>query len=189
MIAPRVTFELAATLPRKCGDCQLCCKLLPVKEIGKLALTRCRHQAHGKGCRLYGQPAMPSSCRLWSCAWVTGANTGARPDRVHAVVDILPDFVTIEGPDVGPRQTMPVVQVWVDPDFPDAHRDPGLRAYLATRGVDGVAALIRTSERDAFVLLPPAMTSDGEWHEWHSNCAPVAQHRFAEIVKAWAGGD
>jgi len=185
MTAPRVTLEFAAALPRRCGDCQLCCRLLPVAEIGKPALTRCRHQAHGKGCRVYDSPGMPASCRLWSCAWVTGADTGSRPDRAHAVVDMLPDFVTQETPE-GERKTIPVVQVWIDPKFPDAHRDPALRAYLAGRGEEGVAALIRFNERDAFLLVPPAMTPDGNWIEWHSNCA-VPQHTFAEVAKAWAG--
>jgi len=182
-----VTLELVAALPRKCGDCQLCCKLLPVAEIDKRAGHRCRHQAHAKGCRVYGAGTMPASCRLWSCAWLTGADTGSRPDRAHVVVDMLPDFVTITHDDGTAPQTIPVVQVWVDPSFPDAHRDPALRAYLAKRAADGVAALIRFNERDAFMLLAPEMTPSGEWIEAHSNVAPVKQHTFAEIAKALSG--
>src|SRR5262245_1944475 len=141
MSAPTISIELVSRLPRRCGDCQLCCKLMPVAEIGKKAGVRCKHQRVGKGCQVYDRAGMPASCKLWSCAWLTGAETGARPDRSHVVVDILPDFVTLENNESGERQTVPVVQVWIDPSYPDAHRDPAIRAYLAKRGEDGVAAL------------------------------------------------
>jgi hypothetical protein len=36
-------------MDRQCGDCQLCCKLLPVRTLGKAAGQRCKHQRHHKG--------------------------------------------------------------------------------------------------------------------------------------------
>jgi len=175
-----VTLELVDKLPRQCGDCQLCCKLLPVQEIGKLAGVRCRHQAHGVGCRVYG-PGMPSSCRLWSCAWLTGSFNGRRPDRTHYVVDILPDFITAVDDASGQKVTVPVVQVWCDPGFPLAHRDPDLRKYLDERGKDGVAALIRYGSGDAFALIPPAM---GGWIETERKPPGEKQHTFAQVAQA-----
>lgn len=89
-----------------------------------------------------------------------------RPDRSHYVVDIMPDFVTVKPNDGGEPTRINVVQVWVDPAHPEAHRDPALRAYLATRGEkDGMAALIRTSESEAWLLVPPAINERGEWLE------------------------
>jgi hypothetical protein len=38
---------------RRCGDCQLCCKLLPTREVNKPANTRCQHQRAHKGCAIY----------------------------------------------------------------------------------------------------------------------------------------
>jgi len=178
---------IATSKVRKCGDCQLCCKLLPVGEIGKPANTRCEHQAHGKGCRVYGTDTMPMSCKLWSCAWLTGHDTGARPDRAHYVVDVLPDYISIQNDETGERIDVPVIQVWVDPKHPDAHRDPALRAFLAERGEHGVAAIIRYSSQDAFTLFPPAMASDGEWHEERSRSKPERQHTAREIRAALAG--
>ena len=68
------------------------------------------------------------------------------------------------------------MQVWVDPLYPDAHRDPALRAYLLRRGEQGIAAIIRYSSSRGFVLFPPNMATDGQWHEqatkqkekWHA---------------------
>ena len=115
---------------RQCGGCTLCCRLLPVAEIGKLAGHRCQHQRHAKGCAVYAHA--PVSCRAWSCAWLVDEDAGAlsRPDRAHYVIDIVPDFVKMVWPD-GRVDKLPVLQVWCDPAFPNAHRDPALRAYLS----------------------------------------------------------
>lgn len=150
---------------RKCNGCTLCCKLLPQVELSKPANQRCKHQRGGRGCAIYA--GRPPSCRMWSCAWLIGPDTAdlRRPDHVHYVIDMMPDYVTAraEGQE---DQVIPVVQVWVDPRFPDAHQEAGLRAYLARRGeVDGMAALIRYGSNDGFVLFPPALTPSGDWHE------------------------
>jgi hypothetical protein len=165
---------------RRCGGCTLCCKLLPVREVDKGAGERCRHQRTGKGCAIYAK--RPMTCQLWSCAWLSSPAETAdlrRPDRSRYVVDNMPDFVTFTYPD-RPDVKVPVIQVWVDPAEPDAHRDPALRAYLERRGADGFMALIRSNDLDAFLLCPPNMAADGEWHEERSN-QRAAQHSAAEI--------
>lgn len=173
-------------MTRQCGDCQLCCKVLPVGEIKKPANTRCEFQIAHKGCRIYGR-RMPTSCQLWSCRWLNGdAGDTRRPDRTHYVIDTMPDYVTLSQD--GKAVQVPVVQVWVDPDFPDAHRDPHLRAYLDEQGRKGHIALVRYSSNDAFALIPPSI-GDGEWHEMRSESAPEGQHRFSDIVSVMATGE
>jgi len=173
---------------RVCGGCTLCCKLLPVGSLGKLAGERCRHQAHGKGCRLHGTGAMPRECRLWNCRWVGGAEGTEhlpRPDRAHYVLDIMPDYVTLSTSDG--EFDMLVIQVWIDPAFPDAHRDPQLRAYLAACGErDRCAAIIRYDSRRGIVVFPPALSADGQWHEIaDGECVPQTRER---MEKLWSGG-
>lgn len=152
---------------RQCGDCQLCCRLLAVRPLNKLAGQRCVHQKFKVGCKVYGTATMPNECTLWSCVWLFGGDTDglARPDRAHFVVDIVPDFVTAVDNETGVETLIPVVQVWIDPAYPDAHRDPSLRAYLDRRGRDGFAAIIRYNETDAITLFPPSLSTDGQWHE------------------------
>ena len=96
----------------------------------------------------------------------------------------MPDFVTVTERD-GSVRKIPVVQVWVDPKRPNAHRDPALRAYLWGRAQAGETALIRYSATEAFVLAAPA-TPGGEWLEIQGNGEPV-QHSTAEIVEALGG--
>lgn len=149
---------------RRCGNCTLCCRLLPQQELNKSSGERCKHQRH-IGCQIYDH--RPTSCRLWSCRWLVEDDTAAlrRPDFSHYVIDIMPDFVTAVPADGGEAIAIPAVQVWVDPKYREAHRDPELRAFLARRGEeDGAAAIIRYSSTDGFVLVPPALTG-GEWVE------------------------
>jgi hypothetical protein len=155
---------------RRCGDCQLCCRLLPTEEIAKPALKRCQHQKHGVGCAIYSR--RPVSCQLWSCRWLVDETTAGlpRPDRSHYVIDIMGDYIKATSPDGTDVIEMPCVQVWVDPDYPDVHRAPSFRRWL-----DGqkMAAVIRYGTSEGFVLIPPSINANGEWVERHdSQVAP-----------------
>ncbi len=37
----------------RCGGCTLCCRLLPVPSLDKLAGQQSRHASTGKGCSIY----------------------------------------------------------------------------------------------------------------------------------------
>jgi hypothetical protein len=185
--APKVTIQFAPKGNRHCGDCQLCCRLMPIKEFSKPAGERCQHQKHGVGCAIYAR--RPWSCAMWNCRWLVGDDTAdlRRPDRSHYVIDIMPDFVTLVDNDSGERTNIEVVQIWCDPKYPHAHRDPALRAYIDRRGQDGIAAIIRYSELKAFTLFPPSMATDGQWHEQHHGTVKperTPEERFAGIAAA-----
>ena len=168
---------------RQCGGCTACCKITPVAEINKPANTRCKHQRFGKGCAIYAR--RPMSCRLWSCAWLTGDGPAdlRRPDHAHYVIDTMLDFITLKYDDATPDQKIPVIQVWLDPHYPDAHRDKVLRDYIERLGKNGTMALIRNGSMDAFVLCPPTLSHDGQWHEKRS-AMRSEQHSQQEIFDA-----
>jgi hypothetical protein len=167
---------------RRCGECTLCCTLLPVKSLSKGANTRCAH-ARGLGCNIYRKEGFPSECALWNCRWLINDDAGdlQRPDRCHYVIDIVPDFVT-----TGDTRAIkiPIVQVWCDPRYPDAHRDPALRAWIIRQ--TGFAALIRYNDRDALFLLPPYMSDTNEWEEIGGNRTNMEEgtHRADQIAAA-----
>ncbi len=181
-------------MDRRCGDCELCCKLLPmtgdqkvhesarntahkmmelgwmnpsefydsIHDFDKPAGAKCPYQKHGKGCTIYNK--RPFGCRIWNCRWLVSDDTNdlRRPDRSHYVIDIAPDFVvTDEGVNI------PVIQVWVDKNYREAHRDPALREYLKRRWEkEGCAALIRWDNREDCMFL---VWQNGEWFEKTSN--------------------
>lgn len=174
---------------RQCGDCQLCCKLLPVRSLKKGAGERCQHQRHHKGCAVYARLARVSpECRLWSCRWLVEDDTAdlSRPDRSHYVLDLMPDFVVARNNQTGARQNIQCVQIWVDPRFPDAHRDPALRAYLERRAEENIVGLVRFDNTRGLVIFPPALSHDGQWHEVDS-ALREKDHTPEELFKALAG--
>ncbi|MGY3278082.1 hypothetical protein [Bradyrhizobium sp. S3.7.6] len=177
-------------MKRECGDCTLCCTVMPVKGIGKPANKRCSFQLD-KGCSIYHDfpRKMPTECRVWNCRWLVndGMSDQPRPDQSHLVVDVLPDFITAEDNETGAQQHIQVVQVWCDPAFPDAHRDPSFRRYLDRLGRrEGIAALIRFNSSDAITIFPPSMTG-GKWHEVGGN-STGRERSPAEIANFMRGG-
>jgi hypothetical protein len=185
-----VSLSFADGYPRRCGDCQLCCKLLPVRSLNKGAGVRCQHQRHHKGCNIYQKAGFPSECGAWSCRWLTGNDTAdlSRPDRSHYVVDIMPDFVTLRDDAAGTRQDIEVVQIWVDPGYPDAHRDPALRAYLERRAKENVVGIVRWDNERAMVIFPPALSENRQWNEVETRFK-VKEHTVDEVVAALGGAN
>lgn len=169
---------------RLCGDCQLCCKLLPTPEIGSPANTRCRHQKHGVGCAIYA--SRPLSCQLWSCGWLKADENDTldlpRPDRAHYIIDPTTDYITLRPHDGSAESHLEVIQIWVDPQHRDAHRAPSLRRWLDRQHKP---AVIRFDEREGFVLFPPSVSEDEQWHEEH---ATMREHSHTLEQKAAALG-
>jgi hypothetical protein len=150
------------------------------KDFFKPACARCPHQRHGKGCTIYA--VRPFGCRTWSCRWLLDDDTAElrRPDRSHYVVDMSPDYVTLND---GNDTVVPCIQIWIDPKYPDAYMDPALLAYLHRRALDGWAALIRFNSTQAFALFAPPLTPDGQWHKQGSK-AHEREHTAEDKVRA-----
>lgn len=58
----------APPLPKTCGDCGLCCKLMGVEALAKPAGRWCRHFRRASGCDAY--EARPDACRIFNCTWL-----------------------------------------------------------------------------------------------------------------------
>ena len=162
-----------SNLQRHCNECTLCCKLLPVAEIHKQASVKCIHQRSLQGCAIYHKASFPLSCRAWSCVWLLDSDTIhlARPDRSHYVIDPSPDYVTAKIDDE--IFYMGALQIWVDPNHREAHRDPALRNYLLNQFERfNQLGLIRYNSVDAIVLIPPALSSKNIWLEHPTSLAP-----------------
>lgn len=149
---------------RQCGSCTLCCKLVPVEELGKKAGHRCQHQRSGKGCSIYA--SRPWSCREWSCMWLVGTEDGGpldlrRPDHVGYVIDVVPDIIRATNNETGEVTQIDVMQIWVDPARPDAWKDPALLDMLERIGVIG---LVRYNSDRGMTVWPPSRSSTGKWH-------------------------
>lgn len=149
---------------RNCGDCQLCCRLVPVPEIDKIAGQRCEHQKVRKGCAIYA--SRPHSCRVWSCRWLADPQTAgmSRPDRSHYVIDMEYDTVRLSGEHES--HIANCLQMWVDPAHPDAHRTKEARAYMLRMAqLYHVATLVRFNNQKSILVFPPVLNKADQWHE------------------------
>lgn len=150
---------------RQCGACQLCCRLLPIPVLNKPANTRCKAQKVGKGCMVYA--FRPDACRVYACRWLADRETAGmkRPDRAHYVIDAEADKIRLVPHDGSVANFWHVIQVWADPDFPEILEDPQLRAYMDRMAVVfRMPTIIRWSTTKAVVAVPPAISSDRQWH-------------------------
>jgi hypothetical protein len=70
---------------RDCGECQMCCWIYCIPEMGKLGRTDCKHQC-AKGCAIHDQPR-PSMCTDFVCCWaqLDWWPEELRPDKCHVV--------------------------------------------------------------------------------------------------------
>lgn len=150
---------------RQCGDCQLCCKLLPVPAVTKKANEKCQFQKFKVGCTLYHKPAFPVSCAFWNCRWLVNNDTAdlPRPDRSHYVIDIVPDIISAKNDDTGESYQWECVQVWCSPSHKDAWRTPEMQAYIYRRAAENVVTLIRYDARKSIVVFAPPISP--EWYE------------------------
>ncbi|HEV8466043.1 MAG TPA: hypothetical protein VGQ63_13705 [Pseudolabrys sp.] len=181
----KITVQTGPTPMRHCGGCTLCCKLLPVTDLDKVAGERCRHQRTGKGCAVYNIVGkMPPCCHFWNCRWLVNDDTAdlSRPDRAHYVIDLLPDYVTVIDNETGEKTNVEVIQIWCDPKYPDAHRDPALRRYLERRAAEGKMALVRYNQKDAFTI----MMFEGKLHEHSADVDVGRGYSLAQVAAALA---
>jgi hypothetical protein len=133
---------------RQCGQCTLCCKLIPVEEINKPKGTWCRFSRSHKGCTLY--PKHPLSCKTWSCEWLKGVlHEDMYPYTTHCVVDPQMEVLTMQNNDTGQIFQMQALQIWVDPKFPNAWREGRMGEmikFMAEK--ENTPTIIRTPNND-----------------------------------------
>jgi hypothetical protein len=166
---------------RKCGPCQLCCKLMPIAETGKAAGVKCPQQRFRKGCAIYG--TRPNSCRYWECGWLTEPLLAdlSRPDIAGYVVDMTADFLTAQVGDPERIERFKIIQIWCDPRSPHAHRDPALRAYLEDMLAQEYLGVVRYGASEGLALIPPACSRRG-WVEFPTT-SDGREHTFSEYQR------
>jgi hypothetical protein len=68
---------------RSCGDCDVCCNILEVRELNKKPYCNCIHRAEAGGCGKYD--SRPSICNEWSCSYILGLipeDIELRPNKI-----------------------------------------------------------------------------------------------------------
>jgi hypothetical protein len=73
-------------MPRECGTCTMCCKIMGIKEIEKPSGVWCAHCKPGLGCRIYQD--RPTECRTFLCDWLQAEALGPewKPEKSKIVL-------------------------------------------------------------------------------------------------------
>lgn len=163
-----ITTPITAPAPSKrvCGDCQLCCQLIPVEEIQKRGFTKCTYQKVNIGCQIYND--RPMSCRGWSCGWLSEPTTVGlnRPDRSHYIIDPSLGKMTIIDDETGVSTDEQMLELWVPGErykLAPLH-DPKFQAWHRTYCPD-LVCLVRYTSLKGISMIPPSRTKnkDGKW--------------------------
>jgi hypothetical protein len=134
------------TPSNSCGDCDLCCRLLAIEELGKAAGPLCDHYVGA--CAIYED--RPASCRGFRCQWLKSESLAPafrmepewRPDRANLVI------YTERG---GMR-----LNVVVEPTDPFAwKREPyyGYIKRMSQRAAEGLEVVVFVDDR-RIVIFP-----------------------------------
>jgi hypothetical protein len=119
-----------------------------------------------------------------------GPSGRSSPARPYYVIDVMPDFVMVRDDATGATENIQVVQIWVDPRYPDAHRDPALRAYLERRAAENIIGLVRWGMveqplgDEGMALFPPSLSEGGKWIEHGGGPVRVDTHSPEELLRA-----
>jgi len=70
-------------VPRKCEDCNLCCKLPEIPSINKKSYSWCKSCDIGIGCKIYDNK--PKKCNEFSCAYLENF-TDLKPNMVGFII-------------------------------------------------------------------------------------------------------
>lgn len=146
-----------------CDGCRTCCELIGVPEIDKPRGEMCKH-ACDKGCSLHpalGGPGQPESCEAFFCSWLASqkidevtANDcirrkgfdprmppSMRPDRSHVVFGPCDDQIENK------------LYVNVDPEHPDAWREPECLSWLTRLLQNGAEVVLFVGDESANLKL------------------------------------
>jgi hypothetical protein len=118
---------------KECGKCNLCCRIMGVRELDKPRNIWCQHVVKGKGCSIH--PDRPATCREFECIWLQNQDLPDefRPDRIHA-------FLTSTAEEGG-------VVVHADPGYPAAHLDEPLAGLLKRLRGRGIKVIVICGKR------------------------------------------
>lgn len=133
------------TPANRCGDCDLCCRLLAIEALSKPAGPLCTH--FEGGCSIY--PERPDACRGFRCLWLKSERLEPplrlsvewRPDQANFVMYTERD-----------DQRLNVV---VDPAHPTAWRREPYYSFLkrlAERALEGQELVVYVGDRRIVVF-------------------------------------
>jgi hypothetical protein len=133
----------AAAAGRQCGDCTMCCKVMPIEELSKPAHQWCQHARPGSGCAIY--QSRPAECRGFACSWLLAKAIGEhwKPTKSKMVLVHRRDH----------QLERPLIMVHTDRSYPNAWRRSPYYEELK-RQCGQISVVIILSDRSRVMMCP-----------------------------------
>lgn len=142
---------------RECGNCTACCTQLNVPEYDApvgVTCSNCKVIGADAGCTIH--TTRHQVCRNFSCLWLMQEQIpdALRPDRSHVLFELPAGAKTYVG--------------HIDPAFPDAYNEPGVRVLIQKITEAGNAVVLHLGAgRDRIYALPAGLTKEEVQHDIH----------------------
>lgn len=111
---------------QECGECNLCCKLLPINdtELSKEHSVMCSHC--DKDCTIYDN--RPESCVNFNCNFIEdNLDITLRPDKTNIIFEKI---------------MTKIYMGLIDPDFVDLWNTETVKKYIKKLNVDGISVVM-----------------------------------------------
>jgi hypothetical protein len=136
---------------RECGDCSLCCKVVPVPQLEKPKDEWCKHCAPGKGgCLIFGQEERPYACGAYQCMWTRQYDwpEWLKPSQSRVVFERVTDTIMLGT---------------CDPDMPDHwKKSAGFKRLLKKWASSGTTVVLRAGD-EYHTFLPKGVKPKDVW--------------------------
>jgi len=121
---------------RSCGECEMCCTTMAVRELAKPPWTPCPQLAGGgRGCSVWGEH--PTDCKTFACLW-RGSDVLLPPDLFPADCGFL---LALDPAETWPTVVKLCVEAW-RPDAWDTPRNRRIFSRLAAAWNSPVAVIV-----------------------------------------------
>lgn len=122
----------------QCGECTLCCEILPIPEINKPENQLCPNCTEKSGCNIYSN--RPISCRQFDCVYIKNDDSeDLRPDKTGIIFEYISENIII-----GTRRESKIYD-WETKKIND---------YIDTLNENGISVIL-TSFTNAPLIVKP----------------------------------
>tara|TARA_R110000772_G_scaffold17946_3_gene49862 strand:+ start:20048 stop:20506 length:459 start_codon:yes stop_codon:yes gene_type:complete len=136
---------------KECGDCTLCCELLPIGEINKPASVLCGDCVLTKGCSIYDK--RPQSCRDFECSYISSD-------------DMEEDLKPINCNVIFEKVTETVHLALIHPKDLDAWQAEPVKNYILGLKANGISTIISSYTRaPKYTVVAEGRTKEDIWEE------------------------
>tara|TARA_R110000772_G_scaffold47449_4_gene108523 strand:+ start:65 stop:514 length:450 start_codon:yes stop_codon:yes gene_type:complete len=124
---------------RECGECTLCCLILPIIDTQSPPNTLCKHCTLSKGCGIYD--TRPNNCRNYNCEWILSDDIpmDLKPNKSHMIFEKITHTIQLAN---------------LEHTHLDAWKEQNVLDYIQELNDKGISVIISSFTNTEKVIFP-----------------------------------